>query len=264
MGPETAAYWWWDTDGGTRALVLTETQLGITGELNRTELAKLEDARLRGRPLDADLGRHGLLVELDQVVELRLGRDEATLELMLVDGVTSIGLRPPDWAIAAGLFEELRRRRAPESPVRATMVNPGPEAEPGWWSRVATTSFMAATGGLGALLCVFAAIEPGADSGDPARDGTRSFLGSVFETVGFVPALLCFFVTLIAALSRLVAERAQVRQSREIRHEIRVMLPEPAPEPVVAAAIPPDAIVFSARADDGDPLADLIGDAPRR
>jgi hypothetical protein len=263
MGPETAAYWWWDTDGGTRALVLTETQLGITGELNRTQLAKLEDARLRGRPLDADLGRHGLLVELDQVVELRLGRDEANLELMMIDGVTSIGLRPPDWAIAAGLFEELRRRRAPKSPVRATMVDPGPETEPGWWSRVATTSFMAATGGLGALLCVFAAIEPGTDSGDPARDGVRSFLGSVFEAVGFVPALICFVLTLLAAMSRLVAERAQVRRSREIRHEIRVALPETGPEPVVAAAPPPDAISFSARPDGADPLADLMGDTAR-
>lgn len=263
MGAETPAYWWWDTDGGTRALILTETQLGITGEMGRAALAKLEDARLRGRPLDADLGRHGLLVELEQVVELRLGRDEATLELMLVDGVTSIGLRPPDWAIAAGLFEELRRRRAPHSPVRATMVNPGPEAEPEWWSRVATTSVMAATGGLGALLCVFAAIEPGTDSGDPARDGMRSFLGSVFDAVGFVPALICFVVTLLAAISRLVAERAEVRRSREIRHEIRVALPEIAPEPVAAAALPPDAIAFSARPDGIDPLADLIGDAAR-
>jgi hypothetical protein len=263
MGPETAAYWWWDTDGGTRALVLTESQLGITGELNRTQLAKLEDARLRGRPLEADLGRHGLLVELDQVVELRLGRDEAALDLMMVDGVTSIGLRPPDWAIAAGLFEELRRRRAPASPVRATMVDSGPETEPCWWSRVATTSFMATTGGLGALLCVFAAIEPGTDSGDPARDGVRSLLGSVFGAVGFVPALLCFVVTLIAAVGRLVAERADVRRRRQIRHEIRVAMPEPMPEPVVAAAPPPDAIAFSARADGTDPLADLIADTAR-
>lgn len=197
------------------------------------------------------------------MVELRLGRDEATLELMMVDGVTSIGLRPPDWAVAAGVFEELRRRRAPDSPVRATMVNPGPEAEPGWWSRVATTSFMAATGGLGALLCVFAAIEPGTASGDPARDEMRSLLGSVFEAVGFVPALICFVVTLLAAMSRLVAERAQVRRSREIRHEIRVALPEQGSEPAVAAEPPPDAISFSARPDGADPLADLIGDAPR-
>lgn len=263
MGADTAAYWWWETDGGTRALVLTESQLGITGELNRTQLAELEDARLRGRPLDADLGRHGLLVELDQVVELRLGRDEATLELMLVDGVTSIGLRPPDWAIAAGLFEELRRRRAPSSPVRATMVDPGPEHVAGWWSRVATTSFMATTGGLGALLCVFAAIEPETGSGDAARDGMRSLLGSVFGAVGFVPALLCFAVTLIAALSRLVAERAAVRRSREIRHEIRVALPELPSEPILAAALPPDAIAFSVRPDGADPLADLLDDVAR-
>ncbi|MFN3218665.1 MAG: hypothetical protein ACE367_19390 [Acidimicrobiales bacterium] len=260
MGRETAAYWWWDTGDGTRALVLTETQLGISGELDRTQLAGLEDARRRGCPLDADLGRHGLVVELDQVVELRLARDEAQLELMMVDGVTSIGLRPPDWSIAAGLFEELRRRRAPTSPVRATMVNPGPEAQPGWWARVATTSFMATTGGLGALLCIFAAMEPGTDSGDAARDGVRSLIGSVFGTVGFVPALLCFVVTLIVAISRLVAERAQVRRVREVRHEIRVAVPEHGPEPVVAAEPPPDAISFSARPDGADPLADLIGD----
>lgn len=263
MGPETAAYWWWETDGGTRALILTETRLGITGELNRTQLANLEEARRRGRPLDADLGRNGLLVELDQVVELRLGRSEATLELMMVDGVTSIGLRPPDWSIVAGLFEELRRRRAPASPVRATMVNPGPDVEPAWWSAMATTSFMAASGGLGALLCVFAAIEPGTDSGDPARDGMRSLLGSVFEAVGFVPALLCFVVTLAAAIGRLVVERAQIRRSREVRHEIRVALPEHGPTRVVAAAPPPDAISFEARTDGVDPLADLLDDVTR-
>jgi hypothetical protein len=258
MASETPAYWWWKTDGGTRALVLTETHLGITGELDRAQLAQLEDARLRGRPLDADLGCHGLLVELDRVIELRLGRDEAALDLMMVDGVTSIGLRPPEWAIAAGLFEELRRRRAPVSPMRVTMINGGVDTEQGWWSRIATTTFMAAAGGLGALLCVFAAIEPETDSGDATRDGLRSVLASVFGAVGLLPALLCFVVTLIAAISRLVAERAEIRRCREIRHEIRVELPEPTPEPVAAPEPRSDAIAFSARSDGTDPLADLI------
>jgi len=258
---DTAAYWWWETDEGTRAVILTADRIGVTGSLSRSGLADVEAARLRGDPFDADLGRLGVAISLDDVVELRLARDESTLELLMADGVTSLGIRPPAWSIAAGVFEEIRRRRSPDAPVRSAMVAAPDGSDLARWISPAITRIMAATGGLGLMLALFADLEADADPADGLVGSVRTGIEDVFASVGAVPAIICFVITLVLAIARLYGERAAARHAAQTRHEIRVEIPARPTFAVPVTAVedvPPDALRLEVMDPDVDPLADLL------
>lgn len=249
--------WWWDEDEGRRCVLLTSRVLALTGPLDADQVAALDVACRAGDPLAADLGRHPGRIVLDAVSALSLRPGPTRLVVELADGVTSWTISPTPGAspVAVTIFDELRRRLAPDNPVRATDVaRPAPPPPATRTGPVMLAVLFTVVGVIAAAAWRLA--SAGAQIGGPAG-WLGQIVNDLFVSVGPLPALGALAVA-AGAFARWRLHTPPPPPVRVIGPEIRVLVGqdrEPAPE---EREIPPDALVFTVDADGEDPLAALL------
>lgn len=189
-------FWWWEEDGGARVLLLSGDTLVLSGPLDGPQITNLEAARQRGDVLNGDFGDGALWVETGAIREMRYVRSERRLQLLREGGVDSI--QPPATAggVAAGAFEVLRDRLAPDSAVQEVAQSAASGRS------IYEIPLLA---GLTVLTLVVMGLGFGAEQ-DAVVTGPftwiRQPVNGIFATVGLLPAAVGGALVAVALLAR--------------------------------------------------------------
>ncbi len=189
-------FWWWEEDECSRIVLLTEDRLILSGPLTETEVGRLEHARRSGGLDGADFGPDARSLAVADIARLRFHPDGHRLVVTSGDGDCTIAPPRTSAGVALGLFDSLAKRVAPgREPVDSAIDGPRTESEP---ALTAVGAFVVI-----GLVCLGLAVA--ADQGEPAGPlaGFRSSLNEVFESFGYLPAMVAFALAGVIQIIRM-------------------------------------------------------------
>lgn len=194
-------FWWWEEDGGARVLLLSGDTLVLSGPLDGRQVTDLEAARQHGNVLSGNFGTDALWVEIDAIREMRYVRTERRLQLLRDGGTDAI--QPPVSAggVAAGAFEVLRERLAPDTVVRDVVQSAEPNRFIDEIRLLAGLTVLS----LVALGLGFVAGEDAVVTGP--FTWLRQPVNDVFATVGLIPAAVGSALATVVLIARGIRRR---------------------------------------------------------
>ena len=228
-------FWWWREDEGARVVLLTDEVLLVSSPLNDGEMFALETARRHGDVLGANLGPDPIRVALSDLKVLRYVPSDPRILLERSDGTDLIA--PPDAqaGIAAGVFEVLRRRLAPDAPVQEIIHRA---------RKTDTTLDLPLMVGLAVFGLVSLGLSLRADENAVINgrfEGLRRAINDLFGAVGFAPTIVALLLMGIVQYKR---SQNDVPVARALAHGTPVHLVEVSPtrprsvEPVLESTEP--------------------------
>ena len=168
-------FWWWEENGRSRVVLLTDAVLLLSGPLTSESVAELEEARRGGTVHEADFGVDSKQVGVDTIEHLRYLPDAHRLELDLAGG-DLFAIQPPrsNAGVALGVFDTLAKRLAPGAEPVDSRIDAGPTTE---------DPALTLVGALVVLGLVCLGLAVAADQGEPTGPlaGLRSTLNDAFE-----------------------------------------------------------------------------------
>ena len=251
-------FWWWREEEGARVVLLTDEVLLVSSPLSDAEMFALETARRHGNVLGAELGPEPIRVDLPDVKVLRYVPGDHRILIQNAGGTELIAPPEAQAGIAAGIFEVLRRRLAPDAPVQE-IVHRARKSD-----TTLDTPLMAGLAVFG-LVCLGLSIRADKDTVITGRfEGLRNLINDLFVAVGFAPTIVALLLMGVVQYKR---SQRSVPVTRDLANGTLVHLVEVAPtrprsvEPVAGSIAPfsDSQIEDQARS---EPELDAVGEEP--